>query len=69
MLGIRKKMENALFYTFSTIPQVLAAAIALLAAFVLYRLQTINAQIEEKSTVVQQRCVDQKSNQQLQATR
>ncbi len=55
-------MENALFYTFSTIPQVLAGAIALLAAFVLYRLQTINSQIEEKSSTMQQLCMDQRTN-------
>lgn len=40
-------MENALFYTFSTIAQTLAAAIALLGAFVLYRLQTLNAELED----------------------
>ncbi len=40
-------MENALFYTFSTIAQTLAASIALLGAFVLYRLQTLNAEIED----------------------
>lgn len=55
-------MENALFYTFSTIPQTLAAAIALLGAFVLYRLQSINAEIEEKSSTVQQLCINQKDN-------
>lgn len=55
-------MENALFYTFSTIPQTLAAAIALLAAFVLYRLQSINTEIEEKSLTVQQLCINQKDN-------
>jgi hypothetical protein len=55
-------MENALFYTFSTIPQVLAAAIALLAAFVLYRLQSTNSQIEEKSSTIQQGCLDVRTN-------
>lgn len=40
-------MENALFYTFSTIAQTLAAAIALLGAFVLYRLQSLSAEIED----------------------
>ena len=54
-------MENSLFYTFSTIPQVLAAAIALLAAFVLYRLQFTNSQIAEKSVIIQH-CVDVKTN-------
>lgn len=33
-------MEYALLYTFSTIPQTLAAALGVLAAFVLYRLQS-----------------------------
>jgi hypothetical protein len=37
-------MENALYYTFSTIAQALAAAMALLAAFTLYRLQSIDTQ-------------------------
>lgn len=39
-------MENSFFYTFSTIAQTLAGAIALLAAFVLYRLQSLNVEIE-----------------------
>ena len=45
-------MENALFYTFSTIAQTLAAAIALLGAFVLFRLQTIGATLQELSILV-----------------
>ena len=40
-------MENALFYTFSTIAQTLAAAIALLGAFALYRLQSIGASLRD----------------------
>ena len=32
-------MDNALYYTFSTIAQTLGGAIALLGAFVFYRLQ------------------------------
>src|SRR5437763_1132352 len=40
-------METALYYTFSTIAQTLAAAIALLAAFLLYRLQTIAHAIDQ----------------------
>ena len=40
-------MENALFYTFSTIAQTLAAAIALLGAFALYRLQTIGVALHD----------------------
>ena len=35
-------MESALLYTFSTIAQALGGAIALLAAFVLYRLQSLD---------------------------
>jgi hypothetical protein len=38
---------NTLFYTFSTIAQTLATAIALLAAFLLYRLQVLGSQIED----------------------
>ena len=40
-------MENALFYTFSTIAQTLAAAIALLGAFALYRFQTIGTALHD----------------------
>ncbi len=40
-------MENALFYTFSTIAQTLAAAIALLGAFALYRLQSIGGLLHD----------------------
>jgi hypothetical protein len=35
-------MENALLYTFTTIAQALGGTFALLAAFVLYRFQTLN---------------------------
>ena len=42
-------MESTYFYTFSTIAQTLAGAIALLAAFVLYWLQLLNAEIENNS--------------------
>ncbi len=38
-------MDQALYYTFSTIAQTLGAAIALLGAFVFYRLQFLNAAI------------------------
>lgn len=40
-------MESTFFYTFSTIAQTLAGAIALLSAFVLYRLQALNAEIRD----------------------
>ena len=39
-------MTNTVFYTFSTIAQTLAGAIALLGAFVLYRLQALRSEIE-----------------------
>jgi hypothetical protein len=40
-------MENALYYTLSTIAQTLSGAIALLAAFVLYRLQFLAAALDK----------------------
>src|SRR5256885_920685 len=40
-------MENVFFYTFSTIAQALAGAVALLAAFVLFKLQNIDAELTE----------------------
>jgi hypothetical protein len=52
--SVRRRIEmkeqilmNALFYTFSTIAQTLAAAIALLAAFLLYRLQVLVSEIDD----------------------
>ena len=45
-------METALYYTFSTIAQTLAAGIAILGAFALYRLQSINAEIAERSSTI-----------------
>ena len=38
-------METAIYYTFSTIPQVLAGAIALFGVFVLYKIQQVNSQL------------------------
>ncbi len=38
-------MENAIFYTFSTIPQVLAGAIALIGVFALYKIQELNTSL------------------------
>ena len=42
-------MEAALYYTFSTIAQSLAAAVALLVAFVFYRIQSINSEMAERA--------------------
>lgn len=42
-------MENALYYTFSTIPQVLAGAIALLGAFVLFKVHSVHDKLSGKS--------------------
>jgi len=47
-------MENALFYTFSTIAQTLAAAIALLGAFALYRIQTIGSSLHDLGVTAMQ---------------
>ena len=47
-------MESALYYTFSTIAQTLAAVITILGAFALYRLQAMNAEIAERSQTVAQ---------------
>jgi hypothetical protein len=43
---------NALFYTFSTIAQSLAGAIALLGAFVLFRLQSLNTEIDDNASQI-----------------
>jgi len=48
-------VEYALLYTFSTIPQTLAAALGVLAAFVLYRLQSDSStQWQDAYTLVSQ---------------
>ena len=47
-------MENALYYTFSTIAQTLAGAIALLAAFVLYRLQILATALDKHANLIRQ---------------
>jgi hypothetical protein len=45
-------MENTLYYTFSTIAQVLAGAIALLGAFILYRLQKLNNGLDDHAKFI-----------------
>ena len=45
-------METALYYTLSTIAQTLAAGFAVLAAFVLYRLQGIELEIHRATYVI-----------------
>ena len=45
-------LDNTIFYTFSTIAQTLAGAIALLGAFVLYRLQSLGSEIKTYGTSV-----------------
>lgn len=47
-------MENALYYTFSTIAQTLAGAIALLAAFVLYRLQILATALDKHADLIRE---------------
>jgi hypothetical protein len=60
-------MENALFYTFSTIAQTLAAAIALLGAFALYRLQTIRAVLDDLAGTAMQPYLPDETARKLQA--
>ena len=48
----RGSTDTALYYTFSTIAQALAAAIALLGAFTLYRLQLLAAAMPEASAIL-----------------
>jgi len=45
-------MENTLYYTFSTIAQTLAGAIALLGAFILYRLQSLNNGLDDHAKFI-----------------
>jgi hypothetical protein len=45
-------METAFYYTFSTIAQALAAVIALLGAFVLYRAQLLGSDLSHASAVI-----------------
>jgi hypothetical protein len=45
-------VDTALYYTFSTISQTLAAAVALLAGFALYRLQGLSKVLEDTSLTI-----------------
>ena len=45
-------METALYYLFSTIAQTLAAALALIAAFTLYKMQILESKIKETSLLL-----------------
>ena len=45
-------MENTLYYTFSTIAQSLAGALALLGAFVLYRVQNIDRDLQDSMNLI-----------------
>ena len=47
-------MENTLYYTFSTIAQSLAGAVAFLGAFVLFRLQSIAQQLRASADLLSQ---------------
>lgn len=42
-------IENSLFYTFSAIPQTLAGAIGIMGAFVLYKFQCLDNEIQKKA--------------------
>lgn len=52
MLGASQTMETTLYYTFSTIAQTLAGAIALLGAFILYRLQKLNNGLDDHAKFI-----------------
>ena len=58
-------MENTLYYTFSTIAQALAGGIALLGAFVLYRVQSIDRDFYEATDPLLMRWQDDQALQQL----
>jgi hypothetical protein len=45
-------LANTFFYTFSTLSQTLAGVIALLGAFVLYRLQTWTHEMDKASAIL-----------------
>lgn len=47
-------MENALYYTFSTIAQTLAGAIALLGGFVLFRLQILGTALDKHANLIRE---------------
>jgi hypothetical protein len=48
-------MENALYYTLSTIAQTLAAALAVLVAFVLFRLSALDRRIDLAKDILRRR--------------
>jgi hypothetical protein len=50
--------SNSLFYTFSTIAQTLAGAIALLGAFILYRLASLNQDMRECADTISEKLND-----------
>jgi hypothetical protein len=52
--GVHVVMENALYYAFSAIVQSLAAAIAILTAFALYRLQRIDTALRDAGFILMQ---------------
>lgn len=51
-------MENTLYYTFSTIAQALAGAVAFLGAFVLFRLQSIAHQLRGSADLLSESWLD-----------
>jgi hypothetical protein len=51
-------VDNTLYYTFSTIAQALAGSVALLGAFVLYRLQGLEREVHSAVSVVAQAWVE-----------
>jgi len=60
-------METALYYTFSTIPQTLAAALAILGAFLLSHLAHVNTELGEHLRDLKTRYGDDDTTRDLQA--
>lgn len=58
-------MDNAVFYTFSTIAQTLAGAVALVGAFALYRLQLLNSAMDISAALVRDKVVDSRIRQDM----
>lgn len=52
-------METTLYYTFSTIAQTLAGAIALLGAFILYRLQKLNSGLDDHAKFIRKQYTEE----------
>ena len=62
---IEAPMANAIFWTFSTIAQTLAGAIALLGAFALFKLQSTSRALDEEGGILLQPLLSKGEGQEL----